>query len=159
MKLLSATLLLAATFATHAQTTTPAQLEQWREQSVHALFIDSPLPPLKPQSFGSFVAAPGVRVEHITFGTQYGMRVPAIVYAPAHPKGRVPALVVVNGHGGDKSSWYAVYTGLLYASAGAVVVTYDPIGEFERTPRAAPKSASMTSPSPASTILNASAAS
>ncbi|AEU37989.1 alpha/beta hydrolase family protein [Granulicella mallensis] len=134
MKLLSATLLLAATFATHAQTTTPAQLEQWREQSVHALFIDSPLPPLKPQSFGSFVAAPGVRVEHITFGTQYGMRVPAIVYAPAHPKGRVPALVVVNGHGGDKSSWYAVYTGLLYASAGAVVVTYDPIGEFERTP-------------------------
>ena len=31
-----------------------------------------------------------------------------------------------------KSSWYAYYTGILYAEAGAVVVTYDPIGENER---------------------------
>ena len=41
-------------------------------------------------------------------------------------------MVVVNGHGGDKYSWYALYTGILYARAGAVVVTYDPIGEGER---------------------------
>jgi pimeloyl-ACP methyl ester carboxylesterase len=39
---------------------------------------------------------------------------------------------VVNGHGGDKFSWYAFYSGLLFARAGAMVVTYDPIGEGER---------------------------
>jgi hypothetical protein len=38
----------------------------------------------------------------------------------------------VNGHSGDKTSWYAYYTGILYARAGAVVVTYDPVGEDER---------------------------
>ncbi len=31
-----------------------------------------------------------------------------------------------------KSSWYAYWAGILYARAGAVVLTYDPIGEFER---------------------------
>ncbi len=41
-------------------------------------------------------------------------------------------MIVVAGHGGDKSTWYEVYAGLLYASAGAVVVTFDPIGEGER---------------------------
>jgi hypothetical protein len=40
--------------------------------------------------------------------------------------------VVVNGHGADKSSWYSWYTGVMYANAGAVVLTYDPIGEGER---------------------------
>jgi dienelactone hydrolase len=60
------------------------------------------------------------------------MRVTAIVYAPAHAHGRLPAIVVVAGHGGDKTTWYEVYAGLLYASAGAVVVTYDPVGEDER---------------------------
>jgi len=60
------------------------------------------------------------------------MRIPAIVYRPAKPHGRVPGIVVVNGHGADKTSWYSYYTGILYASAGAVVVTYDPVGEGER---------------------------
>ena len=41
-------------------------------------------------------------------------------------------MVVVNGHSGDKTAWYAYYTGILYARAGAVVVTYDPVGEDER---------------------------
>ena len=61
------------------------------------------------------------------------MRVPAIVY---HQAGmtivRHPALIIINGRGGDKSSWYAVWAGLLYARGGAVVLTYDPLGEFER---------------------------
>src|SRR5438132_13256336 len=61
------------------------------------------------------------------------MRIPAILYRPARaPAGKMPALVVVNGHGGDKYSWYSFYTGILYAKAGAVVLTYDPIGEGER---------------------------
>ncbi|MFZ9748022.1 MAG: alpha/beta hydrolase family protein, partial [Opitutaceae bacterium] len=46
--------------------------------------------------------------------------------------GRAPALIIVNGHGGDKLSWYAFYSGILYARAGAVVLTYDPAGEAER---------------------------
>ena len=44
----------------------------------------------------------------------------------------MPGLIVVNGHGGDKYTWYAFYAGILYARAGAVVLTYDPIGEGER---------------------------
>ena len=32
----------------------------------------------------------------------------------------VVGTVVVAGHGGSKSTWYEVYAGLLYASAGAV---------------------------------------
>jgi dienelactone hydrolase len=38
----------------------------------------------------------------------------------------------VNGHGGDKYTWYAFYSGILYARAGAVVLTFDPTGEGER---------------------------
>jgi len=123
-----------ALFATtlHAQTTTPAQLEHLRTHATHALYLDTPLPPLTPKTFATFDATSNIRIEHVTFATQYGMRVPAIVYIPTHTHGKLPAIVVVCGHGGDKSSWYAVYTGMLYATAGAVVVTYDPIGEFER---------------------------
>jgi len=130
---LPAALLLLTSLAASGQTIARAQLEQWREQAVHALSIDSPLPPVAAHSFGSQPAAPGVHIEHVTFATQFGRRVPAIVYVPDHPRTHLPAIVVVDGHGGDKSSWYAVYTGLLYASAGAVVVTYDPVGEFERS--------------------------
>ena len=66
------------------------------------------------------------------FATQFGMRVPP---SPMCPHTRAAKLL--------PSSWstakaatrarYAVYTGLLYATAGAVVVTYDPAGEFERS--------------------------
>jgi dienelactone hydrolase len=104
-----------------------------RHQATSALFIDNPLPPLNPHTFATEPAAPGVHIEHVTFATQYGMRVPAIVYVPDHIASKAPAIVVVCGHGGDKSSWYSVYTGMLYATAGAVVITYDPIGEFERS--------------------------
>ena len=61
------------------------------------------------------------------------MRIPVILYRPARaPAGKAPGLIVVNGHGGDKYSWYSFYTGILYAKAGATVLTYDPIGEGER---------------------------
>jgi dienelactone hydrolase len=38
----------------------------------------------------------------------------------------------VNGHVGDKYTWYAFYAGVLYARAGGVMLTYDPPGEGER---------------------------
>lgn len=108
------------------------QLEAWRQQARAALFLDGPAPALAAHEFGSFVPMPGVTAHRVTFGTQYGMRVPAIVYRPDNVQGKLPAIVIVAGHGGDKSTWYEVYAGLLYASAGAIVVTYDPIGEGER---------------------------
>ena len=89
-------------------------------------------PHLAPRSFGSFTPAPGVITERVTYGTSYGMRVPAIIYRPTESGKHRPGLVIVNGHSGDKASWYAFYSGILYAKAGAVVVTYDPVGEYER---------------------------
>ncbi len=79
----------------------------------------------------------GVIADRVTYRTGRGMLVPAIVYRPEHWKGqergaKLPGIVVVNGHGGDKYSWYAFYSGMMFASAGAEVVTYDPIGEGER---------------------------
>lgn len=109
-----------------------AQVKQWRAEIRHALYIPTPLPSLNTKDYGSFSPEPGVIAERVTYGTEYGMRIPAIVYRPASIHGKLPGLVVVNGHGADKTSWYSYYTGILYARAGAVVVTYDPIGEGER---------------------------
>jgi len=97
-----------------------------------ALFVPEPGPAPAVRVHGRFEAAPGVTAERISFETLHGLRVPAILYRPERPRGRGPGLVVVNGHGGDQYSWYAFYTGVLYAWAGAAVLTYDPIGEGER---------------------------
>ncbi|MBI1896441.1 MAG: alpha/beta fold hydrolase [Acidobacteria bacterium] len=97
------------------------------------LFIPDPLPGLETRVHGRFDAAPGVMAERVTYATQFGLRVPAIVYSPKpRPALKLPALVIVNGHGGDKYSWYAFHSGIQYARGGAVVLTYDPIGEGER---------------------------
>ena len=115
-----------------AQRTSQVQMEMWRKQIKETLAIPDPLPLLTPVSYGKFSPEPGVITEKVTYGTEYGMRVPAVIYRPEHAGHALPALVVVNGHGGDKYSWYSFYTGILYARAGAVVLTYDPIGEGER---------------------------
>lgn len=107
--------------------------QRMREQIEATLHIPDPLPAPRAIDYGQFTPAPGVAADRVSYTTAYGLRVPAIVY---HPAGativRHPALIVVNGHGGDKSSWYAYWTGILYARAGALVLTYDPIGEYER---------------------------
>jgi len=104
-----------------------------RKQMRETLHVPDPLPRLESKSYGSFSPAPDVVADRVSYATDYSLRVPAIVY---HSAGATitkhPALVVINGHGGDKSSWYAYWTGILYARAGAVVLTYDPIGEYER---------------------------
>ena len=97
-----------------------------------ALFVPDPLPALDAKNFGSFSPEPGVVAERVTYATEYGLRIPAIVYRPEKVHGRIPGIVVVNGHGADKTSWYSWYTGVEYARAGAVVLTYDMIGEGER---------------------------
>ena len=97
-----------------------------------ALFIPHPFPATGTRAHGSFEVEAGIVGDRVTYATEFGLRVPAIVYHPLVGKAKRPALIVVNGHGGDKYSWYSVYTGILYARAGAVVLTYDPIGEGER---------------------------
>ncbi len=107
--------------------------EETRRREIKAtLLAPDPLPPLAAETHGRFEPAPGVVAERVTYATQFGLRVPAILYLPKLRRGKAPALIVVNGHGGDKYSWYAFYSGILYARAGAVVLTYDPAGEGER---------------------------
>ena len=107
--------------------------EEERAKIKATLFVPNPLPALETQTYGQFDAAPGVIGERVSYATDYGLRVPVIVYRPKQlPAGKMPGIIVVNGHGGDKFSWYAFYTGILYAQAGATVPTYDPIGEGER---------------------------
>jgi dienelactone hydrolase len=110
-----------------------AQQDDTRRRIAATLFVPDPPPALEPVSYGSFEPTPGVVAERIAYGTEFGMRIPAILYRPAKPSSqKAPGLVVVNGHGGDKYAWYSFYTGMLYAKAGAFVITYDPIGEGER---------------------------
>ena len=115
---------------------TSNQFERWREQIRRTLYVPARLPALEPRIWSSLAlpVAGGVPVtiDHVTYQTADGMLVPAVVYRPQGFRGKLPGIVVVNGHGGDKFTWYAVYSGLLFAQAGAEVVTYDPIGEGER---------------------------
>jgi hypothetical protein len=98
-----------------------------------ALFIPDQLPALEVRIHGRFNPMPGVIAERITYSTVFGLRVTAILYLPdPRPAGKIPGLIIVNGHGGDKYSYYAYYSGMIYAKGGAAVLTYDPIGEGER---------------------------
>lgn len=97
-----------------------------RSEIRKALFVPDPLPRLDPETHGAFEPAPGVRVERVTYGTQFGMRVPALVYSPSnHAGGRLPGLILVNGHGGSKYTWFVYCAAMLYAKAGAVVLMTD----------------------------------
>jgi dienelactone hydrolase len=120
----------------------------WRREIRKQLFVPDRLPALSVKIRSQFSPMPGVIAQRITYSTADGMIVPAIAYSPDPKilqwKGKLPGVVIVNGHGGDKFSWYAFYSGLLFARAGAVVVTYDPIGEGERNERRA----SRENPSP-----------
>ena len=112
---------------------TKTQEERWRSQIKEALFVSEAPLPLAAQTHSRFHPAPDVVAERVSYETQFGMRIPAIIYLPkSRPKRQIPALIIVNGHGGDKYSWYAFYAGILYAKAGVAVLTYDPTGEGER---------------------------
>ncbi len=110
----------------------PSQ-EELRSSVRDALFASHPLPELDARVHSRFEPEPGVVAERVSYRTRLGLRVPAILYRPKGARrGDAPGLIVVNGHGGDKYAWYAMYSGVLYARAGAAVLTYDPIGEGER---------------------------
>lgn len=112
----------------------PGVSEQ-RAQIRANFFVPDPLPALEPKTHHRFAPAPGVAAEAVTYATQLGMRVPGILYLPDPlPRGKkIPAFIVVNGHGGDKYAWYSYFTGIAYARAGMAVLTYDQAGEGERS--------------------------
>lgn len=109
-----------------------AREQKWRNEIRHQLYIPVTLPRLNAKTWSSFSPVAGVVADRVTYQTAAGMLVPAIIYRPRRVKGKLPGIVVVNGHGGDKFSWYAFWSGMMFARDGAVVVTYDPIGEGER---------------------------
>jgi dienelactone hydrolase len=112
--------------------TTPGE-QELRHQIRSTLFVPNQLPQLDAEVHSKFEPMDGVIAERITYNTLLGLKVSAILYLPdPRPAGKIPALIIVNGHGGDKYAWYAYYSGMLYAKAGAAVLTYDPIGEGER---------------------------
>jgi dienelactone hydrolase len=126
-------IVMAAALAAHVFAAKPNEWQDLRTQIRRTLHVPDQLPALREKTYLPFTPAPGVQADRVSYTTDYDLRVPAIVY---HSAGATivkhPALVIVNGHGGDKSSIYAYWAGILYARAGAVVLTYDPIGEFER---------------------------
>jgi dienelactone hydrolase len=113
-----------------------ARLAAWREQIKKILYVPDKLPALDAKVWSTFSPTKGVLADRVTYHTMDGMLVTAIVYRPDPKalkwKGKLPGILMVNGHGSDKFGWYAMYTGMEYAKAGAVVVTYDMIGEGER---------------------------
>lgn len=110
-----------------------AQENELRKEIRENFFVPDPLPPLDAKMYRTFSPAPGVKAEGVVYTTQLGARVPAILYLPDPlPAKKIPAFVVVNGHGGDKYCWYSYYTGILFARGGAAVLTYDQAGEGER---------------------------
>jgi dienelactone hydrolase len=142
---IAAFVLLTATLS--AQPNKPRD-EAWRSEIRHQLYVPDRLPTLSAKLWSTFSPTPGVLADRVTYETADGMIVPAIVYRP-DPKliprhARLPGIVIVNGHGSDKFGWYAFYSGMMFARAGAVVVTYDMIGEGERNARRA----SRENPSP-----------
>ncbi len=115
-----------------------ARLAKWRAEIRHTLYVPDTLPALEAKVWSTFSPTAGVLADRVTYHTMDGMLVTAIVYRPDpkvgrwNGKGKLPGIVLVNGHGSDKFGWYATYSGMEFAKAGAVVVTYDMIGEGER---------------------------
>ena len=118
-----------------AEPLTPTRVTELRAQIRKNFFVPDPLPALDAKTHRRFSPASGVVAEAVTYATELGTRVPAVLYLPDPlPKGgKIPSFIVVNGHGGDKYSWYAYFVGVAYARAGAAVLTYDQAGEGERS--------------------------
>src|SRR5262245_16639848 len=70
--------------ATLGAEVTPGQVRAWRTRIKQVLFVPDPPPSLAPVSYGSFEPTPGVIAERISYSTEFGMRVPAILYRPSN---------------------------------------------------------------------------
>lgn len=82
---------------------------RWRHEIRTALYVKDEALDLEPKTHSVFCPTEGVRAERESYGTQPGMRIPGILYLPdPMPVEKIPGLIVVNGHGGDKYAWYAM---------------------------------------------------
>lgn len=90
--------------------------------------------PLLPEFRGAF-SHDGLVIERWIWTSEPHSRVTSLLYKPAQCEGKLPGVVIVNGHGGSKSSLYNLYTAQLYAKAGIACLLHDTIGEEERNVR------------------------
>jgi len=80
--------------------------------------------------------SPGYAIESVSYQSEPGSRVTALLYLPTQRRVRpVPAIVMGAGHGGSKSALSYQYAGQLYASMGFACLVPDTIGEEERHKR------------------------
>jgi dienelactone hydrolase len=74
----------------------------------------------------------GIVIEKWTFTAEPGSKVPALLFRPAKPTGKMPVVVFTYGHGSSKSAWSYQYAAMTYAKLGLATLAVDPIGEEER---------------------------
>lgn len=110
----------------------PARAATLREKMAQALTLPATRGPLEAQTLKATLSE-GYRIESVTYGSEPGSRVTALLYLPV-ASAPAPAIVVAGGHGGSKSALYAQYAGQLYAKHGYAVLAVDTIGEEERHP-------------------------
>ncbi len=113
----------------------PAAFVRWqtatREKLCRMLGIPEKRVPLNAEKRGE-IEWDGIVIEKWVFTSEVGSRVPAVLYRPKQPKGRMPAIVLTFGHGGSKSNWQYNYGGQVYARLGLACLALDPLGEEER---------------------------
>jgi dienelactone hydrolase len=107
---------------------------RWRERLRTQLGIPGERPALEPDPRGQLELG-DVTIEKWVFTSEPGSRIPALLYRPRAPQGRLPAIVLTYGHGGSKSTWEHQYAGQLYAKMGLACLAMDPLGEEERNLR------------------------
>jgi len=108
----------------------PKRAEDLRAQMAQALTLPEERIALDAQTHRT-TPGDGFTIESITYASEPGSRVTALLYLP-EAAGPHPAVVVACGHGGSKSALYAQYAGQLYAKYGFACLVVDTIGEEER---------------------------
>jgi cephalosporin-C deacetylase-like acetyl esterase len=109
----------------------PERAATLRQRMAKTLTLPDKRVDLAPQTHNT-LDGEGYRVESITYASETGSRVTALLYLPEPSDKPVPAVVVACGHGGSKSALYAQYAGQLYAKMGFACLAVDTIGEEER---------------------------
>ncbi len=115
-KLLAVSTLLSFSCAAVAAPNPNAKRDaKWRADVKSVFHVPAVLPPVHAKTWSSFSPAKSVKADRVTYDTADGMVVTAIVYMPDPlPKGAMPGLVVVNGHGATSPA--GMRTGAAYSS-------------------------------------------
>jgi dienelactone hydrolase len=108
-----------------------AAADDLRRSLVEMLGIPALGGPTHAESRG-LVEHDGVVIEKWVFTAEPGSKVPALLFRPAKPAGKMPVVVFTYGHGSSKSAWPYQYAALAYAKLGLATLAIDPIGEEER---------------------------